>query len=84
MKKILLILVLVIFPINSFAWYTELDNPDVKIDLSKVKINTGDFHIASGSNPNLDTLKYYMMKYSLVQVKELLKHHRIHTNLIQN
>ena len=64
MRKFIFTLIIVVFPINSFAWYTELDNPDVKIDLSKVKINTGDFHIASGSNPNLDTLKYYMMKYN--------------------
>tara|TARA_Y100000768_G_scaffold364745_1_gene325450 strand:+ start:218 stop:1477 length:1260 start_codon:yes stop_codon:yes gene_type:complete len=65
MKKILLILVLVVFPINTFAWYTELDNPDIRIDRSKVTTYAGDFHIPFKKNPNLDTLKYYMMKYNI-------------------
>ena len=65
MRKLFLILVLVILPINTFAWYTELDNPDIKIDRSKVNIYAGDFHIQFKANPNLDTLKYYMMKYNI-------------------
>ena len=59
MKKflILLILVLVIFPINTFAWWTELDNPEIKklldnpdykIDRSKIVINTSDWVIDLG------------------------------------
>ena len=65
MKKILLILMLVILPINTFAWYTELDSADIKIDHSKVTIYPGDFHIPFRKNPNLETLKFYMMKYNL-------------------
>ena len=65
MKKLFLILVLVILPINTFAWYTELDNPDIKIDRSKVTIYPGDFHIPFRADPNLDTLKFYMMKYNI-------------------
>ena len=65
MKKLFLILVLVILPINTFAWYTELDNPDIRIDRSKVTTYAGDFHIPFKKNPNLDTLKYYMMKYNI-------------------
>ena len=74
MKKflILLILVLVIFPINTFAWWTELDNPEIKklldnpdfkIDRSKIVINTSDWHADPKTNPNLDTLRYYTLKY---------------------
>ena len=74
MKKILLILVLVIFPINTFAWWTELDNPEIKklldnpdfkIDRSKIVINTSDWHADPKTNPNLDTLRYYMLKYNV-------------------
>ena len=65
MKKLFLILVLVILPINTFAWYTELDNPGIRIDRSKVTTYAGDFHIPYKKNPNLDTLKFYMMKYNI-------------------
>ena len=56
---------LVILPINTFAWYTELDNPGIRIDRSKVTTYAGDFHIPYKKNPNLDTLKFYMMKYNI-------------------
>ena len=65
MKKIILILVLVIFPINTFAWYTELDNPDIRIDRSKVTAYEDGTHIPFEKNPNLDTLKFYIMKYNI-------------------
>ena len=65
MKKIILILVLVIFPINTFAWYTELDNPDIRIDRSKVTAYDDGAHIPFEKNPNLDTLKFYIMKYNI-------------------
>ena len=65
MKKIILILVLVIFPINTFAWYTELDNPDIRIDRSKVTAYEDGTHIPFEKNPNLDTLKFYIMNYNI-------------------
>ena len=42
-----------------------LDNPDIRIDRSKVTTYAGDFHIPYKKNPNLDTLKFYMMKYNI-------------------
>ena len=65
MRKFFLIIAFVAFPLNSFAWYTELDNPDIRIDRSKVTTYAGDFHIPFKKNPNLDTLKFYMMKYNI-------------------
>ena len=61
MKKflILLILVLVIFPIKSFALSDKLE-----IDPTKITRYKGDFNIPFKANPNLDTLKYYMSKYN--------------------
>ena len=53
MRKFFLIIAFVAFPLNSFAWYTELDNPDIRIDRSKVTTYAGDFHIPF-KNPNLD------------------------------
>ena len=62
---------LVILPINTFAWYTELDNPGIRIDRSKVTTYAGDFHIPYKKNPNLDTLKFYMMKYNIDSNKSM-------------
>ena len=58
MKKIFIIVGIILLTTNSFSF----DNS--KIDLSKVKKYEGDFHIPFKENPNLDTLKYYMLRYS--------------------
>ena len=58
MKKIFIIVGIILLTTTSFSF----DNS--KIDLSKVKKYEGDFHIPFKENPNLDTLKYYMLRYS--------------------
>ena len=64
MKKILLILVLVVFPIKSFALFPKFDSDKLGIDSTKIMRYKGDFNIPFKANPNLDTLKYYMFKYN--------------------